>query len=141
MGGARLQLTAALDKKEALLQQLRAMNDEAAAGAQVDPVTKRHSETFQHAYAAVVLQLKQVRLPGTRRPFSWSSPLFRSGRRSAVSGWPGCCAMAAVMCIAARKGDASSGLLTLRPSQDLGIPPGGARAVLGWAVLGWAGLG
>ena len=58
-----LQLTAALDKKEALLQQLRAMNDEASAGAQVDPVTKRHSEAFQQAYAAVVQQLKQVCLP------------------------------------------------------------------------------
>ena len=55
------QLTAALDKKEALLVQLRAMNDEAAAGRQVDPLTKRHSETFQRAYAAVVLQLKQAR--------------------------------------------------------------------------------
>jgi hypothetical protein len=56
-----VQLTAALDKKEALLVQLRAMNDEAAAGRQMDPVTKRHSETFQRAYAAVVLQLKQAR--------------------------------------------------------------------------------
>ena len=57
------QLTAALDKKEALLVQLRAMNDEAASGRQKDPLTNRHSETFQRAYAAVVLQLKQARLP------------------------------------------------------------------------------
>ena len=54
------QLTAALDKKEALLVQLRAMNDEAASGRQKDPITNRHSETFQRAYAAVVLQLKQA---------------------------------------------------------------------------------
>ena len=49
-----------LDKKEALLQQLRAMNDEAAAGRGVDPVTKRHSESFQRAYASVVLELTKV---------------------------------------------------------------------------------
>ena len=42
--------------------QLRAMNDEAASGRQKDPITNRHSETFQRAYAAVVLQLKQARL-------------------------------------------------------------------------------
>jgi len=41
--------------------QLRAMNDEAASGRQKDPITNRHSETFQRAYAAVVLQLKQAR--------------------------------------------------------------------------------
>ena len=55
-----VQLTAALDKKEALLQQLRAMNDEATAGSQVDPVTKRHSDSFQRAYAGVVLELTKV---------------------------------------------------------------------------------
>ena len=55
-----VQLTSALDKKEALLQQLRAMNDEATAGSQVDPVTKRHSDSFQRAYAGVVLELTKV---------------------------------------------------------------------------------
>ena len=61
MRGCGAQLTAALDKKEALLQQLRAMNDEATAGSHVDPVTKRHSESFQRAYAGVVLELTKAR--------------------------------------------------------------------------------
>ena len=55
-----VQLSAALDKKEALLGQLRAMNDEAQKAGRLEPGARRHPEPFQRAYAAVVQQLKQV---------------------------------------------------------------------------------
>lgn len=49
-----------LDRKEALLTQLRTMNDEAEAGIHLDS-SGRHTEAFQAAYAKVVLELKQAR--------------------------------------------------------------------------------
>lgn len=49
-----------LDRKEALLTQLRTMNDEAEAGMHLDS-SGRHTEAFQAAYAKVVLELKQAR--------------------------------------------------------------------------------
>lgn len=48
-----------LDRKEALLTQLRTMNDEAEAGMHVGPLG-RHTQAFQAAYAKVVLELKQA---------------------------------------------------------------------------------
>ena len=48
----------ALDKKEALLVQLRNMNDEAAAGMHnAKESAARHTPAFQRAYAAVVMQV------------------------------------------------------------------------------------
>jgi hypothetical protein len=49
-----------LDKKEALLSQLRGMNDEAAAGVHAG-AGRPHPPPFVNAYANVVLQLKEVR--------------------------------------------------------------------------------
>lgn len=49
-----------LDRKEALLMQLRNMNDEAEAGLHLDN-TGRHTEGFQVQYAQIVLELKQAR--------------------------------------------------------------------------------
>ncbi len=54
-----LQVSAVLDRKEALLMQLRNMNDEAEAGLHLDN-TGRHTEAFQVQYAHIVLELKQV---------------------------------------------------------------------------------
>ena len=51
-----------LDRKEALLMQLRNMNDEAEAGLHLDN-TGRHTEAFQVQYAHIVLELKQVGNP------------------------------------------------------------------------------
>lgn len=48
-----------LDRKEALLMQLRNMNDEAEAGLHLDN-SGRHTEGFQLSYAQIVLELKQV---------------------------------------------------------------------------------
>lgn len=52
----------ALDKKEALLVQLRNMNEEAAAGMHSEPDAqpRRYTAGFQRAYAAVLMQLKSV---------------------------------------------------------------------------------
>ena len=50
-----------LDKKEALLLQLRAMNDEAAAGMHAADASGAAAPAFVNAYAGVVLQLKDVR--------------------------------------------------------------------------------
>ena len=58
MAGA--QVSAVLDRKEALLMQLRNMNDEAEAGLHLDN-TGRHTEAFQVQYAQIVLELKQAR--------------------------------------------------------------------------------
>ena len=55
-----LQVSTVLDRKEALLLQLRTMNDEAETGMHVDS-SGRHTEAFQAAYAKVVLELKQAR--------------------------------------------------------------------------------
>ena len=55
----RVQVSAVLDRKEALLMQLRNMNDEAEAGLHLDN-TGRHTEAFQVQYAQIVLELKQV---------------------------------------------------------------------------------
>lgn len=52
-------LTAVLDRKEALLAQLRAMNDEASAGLHLD-ASGAGSPAFVQAYASVVLQLKEI---------------------------------------------------------------------------------
>jgi hypothetical protein len=49
-----------LDKKEALLQHLRDMNDEAAAGLHTDQSGAPPAPQFVNAYAGVVLQLKDV---------------------------------------------------------------------------------
>lgn len=49
-----------LDKKEALLLQLRAMNDEAAAGVHSADASGAAAPGFVGAYAGVVLQLKEV---------------------------------------------------------------------------------
>ena len=57
-----LQVSAVLDRKEALLMQLRNMNDEAEAGLHLDN-TGRHTEAFQVQYAQIVLELKQVCSP------------------------------------------------------------------------------
>ena len=53
------QLVVELDKKEALVQQLRGMNDEAAAGAHAD-ASGAAAPPFVNAYANVMLQLKDV---------------------------------------------------------------------------------
>ena len=55
-----VQVSTVLDRKEALLMQLRAMNDEAESGMHLDS-SGRHTEAFQAAYAKVVLELKQAR--------------------------------------------------------------------------------
>lgn len=55
-----LQLVVGLDKKEALLLQLRAMNDEAAAGVHSADAGGSAAPGFVGAYAGVVLQLKEV---------------------------------------------------------------------------------
>ncbi|KAI3433426.1 hypothetical protein D9Q98_003241 [Chlorella vulgaris] len=52
-------LVVELDKKEALVQQLRGMNDEAAAGAHAD-ASGAAAPPFVNAYANVMLQLKDV---------------------------------------------------------------------------------
>lgn len=57
-----VQVSAVLDRKEALLMQLRNMNDEAEAGLHLD-ATGRHTEAFQVQYAQIVLELKQVKAP------------------------------------------------------------------------------
>ena len=57
-----VQVSAVLDRKEALLMQLRNMNDEAEAGLHLD-ASGRHTEAFQVQYAQIVLELKQVRVP------------------------------------------------------------------------------
>jgi len=49
-----------LDKKEALLLQLRAMNDEASAGMHAADASGAAAPEFANAYAGVVLQLKDV---------------------------------------------------------------------------------
>ncbi len=54
----------ALDKKEALLVQLRNMNDEVAAGMHAAPGggelgADRHTPGFRRAYAAVVMQVRR----------------------------------------------------------------------------------
>jgi hypothetical protein len=54
-----LQVNSVLDRKEALLQQLRTMNDEAEADMHLDS-SGRHTEAFQATYAQVVLELKQA---------------------------------------------------------------------------------
>ena len=59
---AGAQVSAVLDRKEALLMQLRNMNDEAEAGLHLDN-TGRHTEVFQVQYAQIVLELKQARQP------------------------------------------------------------------------------
>ncbi|KAK9904239.1 hypothetical protein WJX75_007439 [Coccomyxa subellipsoidea] len=56
---ALVEVSTVLDRKEALLLQLRTMNDEAETGMHVDS-SGRHTEAFQAAYAKVVLELKQV---------------------------------------------------------------------------------
>ncbi|BDA45560.1 probable protein lin-9 homolog at C-terminar half [Coccomyxa sp. Obi] len=56
---ALVEVSTVLDRKEALLMQLRTMNDEAEAGMHLDS-SGRHTEAFQAAYAKVVLELKQV---------------------------------------------------------------------------------
>lgn len=53
------QVNSVLDRKEALLRQLRTMNDEAEADMHLDS-SGRHTEAFQAAYAQVVLDLKEV---------------------------------------------------------------------------------
>jgi trehalose/maltose hydrolase-like predicted phosphorylase len=55
------QVSKVLDRKEALLLQLRAMNDEAEAGLHLDAATGRHTQAFQQNYAGVILELKQAR--------------------------------------------------------------------------------
>lgn len=60
--GTCVQVSAVLDRKEALLMQLRNMNDEAEAGLHLDN-TGRHTEAFQVQYAQIVLELKQVSTP------------------------------------------------------------------------------
>ena len=59
--GHLLQVAGALDRKERLLSQLRSMNDEAEKlgpdGQKMQP-----TDSFRHAYADVVMLLKQVRL-------------------------------------------------------------------------------
>lgn len=55
-----LQLAANLDKKEALLVQLRQMNDEAQSGLHMDPATGAPVAAFAQAYAQVVLKLKEI---------------------------------------------------------------------------------
>lgn len=49
-----------LEQKEALLLQLRAMNDEAAAGVHSADASGAAAPGFVGAYAGVVLQLKEV---------------------------------------------------------------------------------
>ena len=55
-----VQVSKVLDKKEALLLQLRTMNDEAESGRHLDAASGRHTEEFQGNYARVILELKQV---------------------------------------------------------------------------------
>lgn len=75
-----LQVSAVLDRKEALLMQLRNMNDEAEAGLHLDN-TGRHTEAFQVQYAQIVLELKQVRI-------SSQSALFDRGHHMAILSEP-----------------------------------------------------
>lgn len=49
-----------LDRKEALLLQLRRMNSEAQRGMHTDKAMGQNSQDFQNSYAIVVGQLKQV---------------------------------------------------------------------------------
>ncbi|KAK9820084.1 hypothetical protein WJX72_005985 [[Myrmecia] bisecta] len=72
-----VEVTAALDKKEALLLQLRTMNDEAEAGVHNTPSGER-SEAFQQAYAAVVLQIKQINERLEASMFQMQGPAARS---------------------------------------------------------------
>lgn len=55
-----LQLATSLDKKEALLVQLRHMNDEAQAGLHTDAATGAANPQFAQSYAQVVLRLKEI---------------------------------------------------------------------------------
>ncbi len=73
------QVNSVLDRKEALLRQLRQMNDEAEAGLHFDS-TGRHTESFQTTYAQVVLDLKEVRPTDVLLPHCWKSAGLRRGR-------------------------------------------------------------
>ena len=53
------QVAGALDRKERLLSQLRSMNDEAEKTGP-DGQKMQPTDSFRHAYADVVMQLKQV---------------------------------------------------------------------------------
>ena len=60
--GHSVQVAGALDRKERLLSQLRSMNDEAEKTGP-DGQKMQPTDSFRHAYADVVMQLKQVRFP------------------------------------------------------------------------------
>ena len=81
-----LQVSAVLDRKEALLMQLRNMNDEAEAGLHLDN-TGRHTEAFQVQYAQIVLELKQVCSPAQPAFCARTCIPFLSGVGGRISFW------------------------------------------------------
>lgn len=54
------ELATNLDRKEALLVQLRQMNDEAGMGVHIDPTTGTPKAAFLQSYSSVILKLKEV---------------------------------------------------------------------------------